>query len=211
MLRSCALPSAADLVVAQCRRERARLTVEPRLLLTQPFELLAQHAHLVFAPLLDVRDLLLQLIEILLQRSQRRQHLALLCQRFFLLFPAPQPIGLGPLALTLHPHLFRLLRLSKLGFRERQLLQKSLGLGLGLSHLGGKRALSSFMASQDPLSASTSEAFAMRAEAWPRILPSANPAARPNNATTATITTSSTSSNMCIITHHPADERVPHL
>ena len=133
-------PGATYLVVAQCSRQRARLTVEPRLLFPQTLELLAERTHFTLAPLFDLGNLLLKGVKILLHRSQSGEHLALLPQ-------LPLAFGLptfrfrgGLFTLTFDSRLLGALRLRQLGFEICQLLIQSFGLRAVLCHGCGQIA-----------------------------------------------------------------------
>ena len=133
-------PRATHLVVSQRGRQCAGLLVQPGLLLPQAAQLLAQRAQLLLAPLLDLGDLLLQGIQILLHRGQRRQHLALFVQGLRLFGPSALGLRRGTVLLMLHTDLLGLLRLGQLRLDERQLLVQTIGLRTVLRRLRGQRS-----------------------------------------------------------------------
>ena len=107
-------PRAAHLVIAQRGGQRVRLLVEPRLLFTQALELFAERAHFLLAPLLDLRDLGLQGVQVLLHRGQRFDDAALLLQALGLFGALGFLLGGGAVAFVLNANLLGLLRLGEL-------------------------------------------------------------------------------------------------
>ena len=212
ILRSCASPHAPRTLLFRNAADSVLVSLSNRACCSpRPAQLLAQRAQLLLAPLLDLGDLLLQGIQILLHRGQRRQHPALFVQGLRLFGPPALGLRRGTVLLMLHTDLLGLLRLGQLRLDERQLLVQTIGLRTVLRRLRGQRSESHAGPIPTPPSPDRSSLdLTARACSCPLARPSTKPANAPSAAPTTTIATITSGitaeSNICSIEAAGMDE-----